>query len=593
MLISLLTSVAAAAPPSIYWTSTPTLANETLLIAGAGLGGAHVRLCADQQCNQPAALQPTEVAAWDLSVKMTLPPLQAPCFVHIGTPRGDVSFALNRPDVWWASTGAPSRHPPDSTLPNAPVLSPVITADAGLHVFGRALGWDAGSGVCINATHPAPAASTRLLLDEGTSLSAVEATCFEARFDTSALPVKEYTAVKVATTWGASEPFKLTVAASAPPSAPLVLDVLKDFHGDLAAALSKAASVGGQRDVEVCLGSHNYELQAPVMVPNRTTLRGVGAAETILSFSLGAPSISRVRAPPPPSPPAAMRTASNVQLLNFSMVVSSATRLTSPPWIGVWMPRGTSRVTMLGLNVTLASSNASNAVRIEGDFFEMRESSLWQLGDCATTLGSFFTATTLYILGARDGAVVGSAIHWKCSAFDIDVSQKIRFEQNRVRLLAKGSVPHGNSVSAYKGVQAGRLHSRWHSYARNSFERPACAEDAPGQCGPPANTGYDNWFQRESLTTDGAARFGAVGVIVSSTQTAVTRPSALDRAERMKAAATVHLNWTSWRQAPRVGTRLVVIAGPGVGQSRYVVGVPTNESLALDAPFDGHLTLGT
>ena len=28
-----------------------------------------------------------------------------------------------------------------------------------------------------------------------------------------------------------------------------------------------------------------------------------------------------------------------------------------------------------------------------------------------------------------------------------------------------------------------------------------------------AGLGYDNWFQRESLTTDGAARFGAVGVV--------------------------------------------------------------------------------
>ena len=31
--------------PSIYWTSTPTLINETLLISGAGLDGAQISLC--------------------------------------------------------------------------------------------------------------------------------------------------------------------------------------------------------------------------------------------------------------------------------------------------------------------------------------------------------------------------------------------------------------------------------------------------------------------------------------------------------------------------------------------------------------------
>ena len=44
-------------------------------------------------------------------------------------------------------------------------------------------------------------------------------------------------------------------------------------------------------------------------------------------------------------------------------------------------------------------------VRLEGDFFELLESALWQLGECDTTAGSFFAAVTLYILGARDGAV--------------------------------------------------------------------------------------------------------------------------------------------------------------------------------------------
>lgn len=218
MLVAL--SSAAAAPPSIYWTSAPSVSNETLLVAGAGLGGADVRLCDDQHCKTLSKHQPSDVAAWDLSVKFTLPTLlQPPCYVNVANTAGNITFALNRPDVWWASTGAPARHPPDNSSANAAVLSPMIIAGdaAGLHVFGRAIGWAAG-GTCINATQPVATPSTQLLLDDGTRVPAAEATCFEARFDTTSLRAGVYTEAQVVTAWGASDPFTLTVAPTPPPS---------------------------------------------------------------------------------------------------------------------------------------------------------------------------------------------------------------------------------------------------------------------------------------------------------------------------------------------------------------------------------------
>ena len=101
---------------------------------------------------------------------------------------------------------------------------------------------------------------------------------------------------------------------------------------------------------------------------------------------------------------------------------------------------------MLGLNVTVSSTNASSAARLEGDFFRLRDSGLWQLGGCRdphATPGGYYASMALWVEGSRDGLISGSTIGWKCSAYDIDASERIVFEENRIRCLDGGAIPGG------------------------------------------------------------------------------------------------------------------------------------------------------
>ena len=69
-------------PPSVYWVSSPTHANETLMIAGAGLDGAKAEVC----CGilDEVVCAPTTATSWQQSVQLVLPlPLAAPTRVRI------------------------------------------------------------------------------------------------------------------------------------------------------------------------------------------------------------------------------------------------------------------------------------------------------------------------------------------------------------------------------------------------------------------------------------------------------------------------------------------------------------------------------
>ena len=116
--------------------------------------------------------------------------------------------------------------------------------------------------------------------------------------------------------------------------------------------------------------------------------------------------------------------------------------------------------------------------------------------------------------------------------------------------------------------------SRGWLVARNTFTRPPCrgAVGSGGQCGGDPSLGLDNWLQRETLTTDGSGAW-AVDYLAAA------------------AGATVQLRWTAWTNAPVPGTRLLIVDGPGLGQSRTVVGTPANGTLVLDNPLDGHATV--
>jgi hypothetical protein len=75
--------ISTAQPPSVYWVSSPTHANETLMVAGAGLGGVHTTLCADRLCRRPIQ-EAAAVAAWEQSLQMVLPVgIKTPAFLQI------------------------------------------------------------------------------------------------------------------------------------------------------------------------------------------------------------------------------------------------------------------------------------------------------------------------------------------------------------------------------------------------------------------------------------------------------------------------------------------------------------------------------
>ena len=96
--------------PEIYYVTAPTLPNETLLVAGAGLNtSTSVRLCRDPKCLDPLSVTPT---VWYRSIQITLPAgCGPPCFLQVDSDSGNLApIALNAPDVWFATSGSPSAY---------------------------------------------------------------------------------------------------------------------------------------------------------------------------------------------------------------------------------------------------------------------------------------------------------------------------------------------------------------------------------------------------------------------------------------------------------------------------------------------------
>jgi hypothetical protein len=156
----------------------------------------------------------------------------------------------------------------------------------------------------------------------------------------------------------------------------------------------------------------------------------------------------------------------------------------------------------------------------------------------------------------------------------------------------RGVVPHGNSISGYDW----RTHasSRWWSVARNHLSRPAYEHGAE-----------QNWVQRETLTTDGSGEWGTA-TILSATASASASASAStpvgsinDDSSRPTTAAAgaaaagggaveLKLRWETVNTLPVVGTTLIVLDGPGVGQWRTITAAgPANGTVTIDRPFDG------
>ena len=51
------------------------------------------------------------------------------------------------------------------------------------------------------------------------------------------------------------------------------------------------------------------------------------------------------------------------------------------------------------------------------------------------------------------GCDVDNTVFWRCSAYDLDISDRIVFEDNTIICTEQGVVPHGNSVSGYVGMR--------------------------------------------------------------------------------------------------------------------------------------------
>jgi hypothetical protein len=314
-------------PPAVYWTSNPTLPNETLVVAGAFAEDRQARLCTTRDCSSGSVVPtPPLTGTWTHSVKVILPAAGCgpPCYLHVdGGGGGSMTAAapaaagattsvveVNAPDLWWALSGSPASGGTQSrgTLSNLPLRVVVQQGDT-LRLFGRSLAWSADHTRCVSAADPpGPVATTSLQLtptDSSSPVPSLWATCYEATFNTAGMSVGHHPKAALTTRWGTSQPLDLTIVAAPPPAPPHQVVVNPGGGGGsssaqaLATAMENAAQYVATHAgalVEVQLGRHTYKLSESLIMPERTTLVGAGPGLTTLEFDLMPP-------PPPPAPP--------------------------------------------------------------------------------------------------------------------------------------------------------------------------------------------------------------------------------------------------------------------------------------------------
>ena len=313
-------AAAAAAGPSVYWVTNPTLANETLLVAGSFSDSVSAQLCTAKDCSGGSVVPtPTPAHTWAHSVKTVLPAACGPpCYLSLtdssstaddndtstgasgaSASASAVVVTVNAPDLWWALSGSPSRGAAVSlddrqALSNEPLQVTVTLGDT-LRVFGRGLGWSEDNKVCLSAADdPTAVATTRLALgaaamvaddhhqqQEGQPqpqpqqpLGSLWANCYEAAFATSSLSAGHYPGTTVHTAWGSSpQPLDLTIIA--PPSGAASIHQLTVGAGAeaLTSSLKSAAAYVSSHPtalVEIMLGPHAYKLTSEIKLPDRT-----------------------------------------------------------------------------------------------------------------------------------------------------------------------------------------------------------------------------------------------------------------------------------------------------------------------------------
>ena len=580
-------SVAAALqlPPSVYWVATPVLAGDTILIAGAGLGNASISISGPGfGATAAAAANPADV--WAQSVKVVLPAgCGPPCNLTIETAgrSSRTVVAVNAPQLEWLGNAGRVTRGEAATL----------------RVFGRGMAWKletgssgaggAGAWRCAGGRTRQPADSTTLRFgtQPAVVIAAQLATCYEASFAIPAaatlqLPLGIHTAT-LATPWGtAAVTLDLRSAAA---RQLLNLDVDRDFGGDVHAALrgaaaGTAAGGGGVASAAVHLGPRLYRLTRPISLPNQTVLRGAGAAASTLLFELAGPAGQDFSHN--------YSQAAAVAALGVGSAIRDlAVVLRSPPFFptaAVWMAPSARNFSVAGLSITL-EGNVSNALRADGDGFELGNTAIRQRGSCPAAMrygpggqvfggARFQQRVLLYLHAATNVWIHDNNISWQCGGWmDGDVSDRVVVEDNHVVCSSAGTnrttgIDGGNSISAYD-VTAKPSSAFW-SVARNTFARPPRnGEDALPQRPDP------NWVNHETLTTDAPGEF-AHGKFLS------------------QHGLVVSVNWTYVRPWVKVspGASVVVLSGPGVGQHRTVMSFDNSTGAGLvtvDRAFDGYL----
>ena len=539
----------ALAPPSTYWMSTPTLENETVLIAGAGMSNARAMLCLDEACTNPFGVAPA-VSSWNHSLSLTLPAsCGPPCYVQITAESGGaVVLQINSPEPWFALSSAFAS--PAAPLSMLPTVSTTVTAGDAIRIFGRALAW--ADDRCVSGSaRPTPSASTTLELTcahASLVLAASGASCWEAAFPTaSTLPAGECMAV-VRTPRGVSAPLSVRVLQPIHPPPPTVLDVVGSYGGDLLRALAKAAQLGAHGGAVVELGTHAYELcNTRLQVPANTTLRGNGAAHTSISVSMDSSA--------PPGRSVVSGNGSRWSLLNFSLTVRpNSTAQTAAVFIGP----GGDGVTVRGLTIRLEQPNVGSAFVLDSvRGVELVGNVVRQTGTCTGGASRVFEGHRVERV-----RIAENDVGWSCAVFSFDVSDGVVIEDNFFNGSSyREGDPTGNGLWTYDIHRHGvRPSSSLWSIARNAFIRPDNHSMAMA-----------NFM--ETLTTDDPHSFN-MGVV----------------AERLTVLGQPAVRLAPWpRVNPPVGATIVVLGDSGAGQSRLVTRVVGGGVFEVHAAFDAWL----
>jgi hypothetical protein len=597
-------------PPAVYWRTVPVYRNETMVVAGAGFGNASIAWCPGDGGCTPA----TDSSVWETSVHAVLPSsCGPPCALEIQGLYGVTSVQVNAPQVSWARI-LPSL-PPSADLRS----QSAATSAAVLRVFGRGLGWMPDATTCVSAATPrnltsndgiSGAGFTTLSLD-GAMTTARSQTCYEAEF---VLPLSEVRGAKaiavLATVWG-NTTFTVSMPSSPPlPLAPVVINVERDHGGDIRLALAAAAAVDAPRRVVVHLGARKvYALAAPLIIPNRTALVGAGVGTSVLEATLpdALPPLPRGKRIAGHNYAHTRAFAVGGGGSDWSLQNVTVTLVRSPPLsAAVWLD-GCGRqgmgagkgMRLLGIEVRLLQDNVSNnAVVVEGctapngtgggSNFEIGWSTFVQEGSCwlqkaengqqANHTWGGNSKSVITTISASGGWLHHNQVSWNCGGWGSFVTTDRTILEHNI-FNCTSATPAGNGTAIIEGgsdINSWDFRSSAHPSAklwtvvRNRFYRPPHNDEV--------DPTHQNMFQRETFTTDAPGEYGH-GMVVSAHGT------------RIKIAWNRTNEAPSMWNTPAAGATILVLAGPGLGQRRSVVGFDNKTGEVLvHKSFDAFVT---